>query len=146
SRMGIIRKVLSELEKEGFLVKGFLLQDDPTLRWILATDQDLSPPHFKELFLLNTQDNLHYYLRDQIKKECGSADCVVYDGTEIIGWFKGKVDGTGAKIEEFQGSDKANLFIKKTAKACGVRIEEPKKEENEDWDVSEFYLKTNPGA
>ncbi|MDR2846404.1 MAG: ATP-dependent helicase, partial [Candidatus Methanoplasma sp.] len=39
SRMGIIRKVLSELEKEGFLVKGFLLQDDPTLRWILATDQ-----------------------------------------------------------------------------------------------------------
>ena len=145
-RMGMTRRILAELEDEGHLVKGFLLENDPTLRWILAADKDIKPKPFIERFLLNTQDNLHYYLRDHIKKLCGASECVIFAGTEIIGSFKGKVAISGAKVEDFKGSDKANRYIKEVAKSLGVKIDEGKSSEDEDWDVSEFYLKTNPGA
>lgn len=145
-RMSVVRKTLAKLENEGFLVKGFLVENDPTPRWMLAEDQDLVPEKFNEMLLLNTQDNLHIYLRDMIKRECGSSECVVFDGTKIIGCFNGKVASSGTKVEGFEGSDKANRFIKDVAKSLGVKIEEVKPQEDEDWDVSEFYLKTNPGA
>ena len=146
SRMLIVRRTLSELEKEGFLVKGFLLKDDPTVRWMLKEDVDTKPKIFKEMFLLNTQDNLHLYLREMIKRECGATECVVFDGTKIIGSFFGKISSSGAKVENFRGSDKALKHMKDVAKAQGVKFEEKKTTEEDDWDVSEFYLKTNPGA
>jgi ATP-dependent Lhr-like helicase len=146
-RMSIVRKTLSDLEKEGYLVKGFLIKDDPTLRWMLKEDAGTKPETFDEIFLLNTQDNLHVYLRDMIKRECEVAHkCVVFEGTKIVGSFNGKVSSSGAKVEGFEGSDKAYKLIKETAKNLGVKIEETKQSEEEDWDVSEFYLKTNPGA
>ena len=103
-------------------------------------------PGIQAKLLLNTQDNLHSYMRDYIKKVCGGTECVVFFGTEIVGSFKGKVAASGAKVGEFKGSDKAMRFIRETAKQLGVKIEEGERPEDEDWDVSEFYLKTNPGA
>ncbi|MCL2334064.1 MAG: ATP-dependent helicase [Candidatus Methanoplasma sp.] len=145
-RMAVVRKMLKDLEEEGFLVKGFLVKDDPTLRWMLKDDVGLKPEKFKETFLLNTQDNLHIYLREMIKRECGATECVVFDGINIIGSFEGKVASSGAKVENFKGGDKAYKCIRDTAKSLGVKIEEKKSQEDDDWDVSEFYLKTNPGA
>jgi len=49
-------------------------------------------------------------------------------------------------VENFKGSEKAYKHMKEVAKSLGVKIEEKKPPEEEDWDVSEFYLKTNPGA
>ena len=145
-RMSVVRKTLSSLEKEGFLVKGFLIRDDPTLRWMLKEDAETRPEPFREMFLLNTQDNLHLYLRNMIKRECGATECVVFDGTKIIGSFSGKISSSGAKVENFKGSDKAFRFLKETARSLGVKMEEKSSSEEEDWEVSEFYLKTNPGA
>ncbi|MCL2031657.1 MAG: ATP-dependent helicase [Methanomassiliicoccaceae archaeon] len=145
-RMSMVRRTLSDLEEEGFLVKGFLVNDDPTPRWMLKEDAETKPEPFTETFLLNTQDNLHIYLRDMIKRECGATECVVFDGTKIIGSFSGKISSSGAKVENFKGSEKAYRHMKETAKSLGVKIEEKKAQEEEDWDVSEFYLKTNPGA
>jgi ATP-dependent Lhr-like helicase len=146
SRMLFVRRTLSELEKEGFLAKGFLVKDDPTLRWILKEDVETKPKLFKEMLLLNTQDNLHFYLRDMIKRECGATLCVVFDGTKIIGSFCGKISSSGTKVENFKGSDKAYKHMKDVAKTLGVKFEEKRSTEEDDWDVSEFYLKTNPGA
>lgn len=145
-RMAVTRQILGELEDEGFLVKGFLLKDSSTPMWMLAKDMDAEVEEFTDKLLLNTQDNLHSYMRDYIKKVCGGTECVVFFGTEIVGSFKGKVAASGAKVEEFKGSDKAMRFIRETAKQLGVKIEEGERPEDEDWDVSEFYLKTNPGA
>jgi ATP-dependent Lhr-like helicase len=145
-RMMTIRKILSDLEKEKYLVKGFLVNDDSTLRWILKEDAEIVPEPFKETFLLNTQDNLHIYLREMIKRECGATESVIFEGTKIIGSFEGKVASSGAKVENFKGSDKAYKCIKDTARSVGAKIEEKKQQEDDDWDVSEFYLKTNPGA
>ncbi|MFA5453071.1 MAG: hypothetical protein WC248_05820, partial [Candidatus Methanomethylophilaceae archaeon] len=67
-------------------------------------------------------------------------------GTKIIGSFKGKLTITGAKVEDFKGTDEAQRFLRETAIAFGVKIEKEEDPEDRDWNVSEFYLKTNPGA
>ena len=148
TRMSVIRRILGELEDEGFIVKGFFMKDDPTLAWMLKSDVD-TPIHTlrNEMFLLNTQDNLHVYLREMIKREAGATENVIFKGTKIIGSFKGKMTISGAKVEDFKGSPEAKRFLKDTSISLGVKMEDTQRiQEDKDWDVSEFYIKTNPGA
>jgi ATP-dependent Lhr-like helicase len=145
-RMGELRATLAELEEDGFLVKGFLRKDDPTVLWMLKEDIDNNIETTDEMFLLNTQDNLHVYLRDIIRQECGSSENAVFKGTKIVGSFKGKLTVTGAKIEDLKGTDEALRFIKDMSMLLGVSSEKRKKEEDKDWDVCEFYHKTHPGS
>ena len=145
-RMGAVRQTLADLEREGFLVKGFLIKDDPSPRWMLAEDKDIEPKEFKETFLLNTQDNLHQYFRDMIKRECGASECVIFEGTKIIASFSGKISSMGTKVENFKGNEKGRKFIRDLARSLGVKLEEKKSSEDDEWEISEFYLKTNPGA
>ncbi len=147
TRMGNIRKCLIALETEGYLVKGFFRENDSTVRWMLSEDFNKPTVPFTETFVLNNQDNLHFYLRDIIKRETGSRTVnVVFKGTEIIGTFDGKLTSTGAKIDNFQGSDEANKTIKAVAQTLGVKINTSEDPADEDWDAAEFYLKVNPGA
>ena len=146
-RMSVTRGVLRELEDEGFLRKGFLIRDDPTLMWILAEDVGVKPARFMENMVLNSQDNLHIYLRHMIKGETGAgAVSVIFSGTRIVGSFKGKVCSSGAKVEEFQGTDRAARILREAAQSVGVRLETQRQREDDDWDVSEFYTKVNLGA
>ena len=145
-KMGSLRTVLRDLVEEGFLVKGFFLKDDPTLRWMLKEDLGSKHWRFSESFVLNSQDNLHLYLRGYIKKEVGSSKSVIMMGTRVIGSFKGKVCASGAKVEEFEGSERAERVLKETAQSVGARLDTQRQREDDDWDVSEFYVKFNPGA
>ena len=97
------------------------------------------------MFLLNTQDNLSLYLRDYIKKECGGTVCAIFSGTKIIGHFKGKLTPTGAKVDEFEGSDLARKYLDDTARIYGVSLKKGTDQADDDWDACEFYSKTNPG-
>ncbi len=144
-RMAETRRILSDLEDEGFIKKGFFVEDDPTLRWMLTELVGRTPLGFSEAFVLNTQDNLSLYLREHIKRECTNTKAVVMLGTDIIGSFKGKVCSSGAKVEEFEGNDRASRVLKETAQAVGVRLETQREREDDDWDVSEFYTKLNLG-
>ncbi|MDO5861847.1 MAG: ATP-dependent helicase [Thermoplasmata archaeon] len=145
-RMSETRSVLAELEDEGLLKKGFFVEGDPTLRWMPAKDVGRTPIGFGETFVLNSQDNLSLYLRDRVKAHCGTTRSVVMHGTEIIGSFKGKVCASGAKVEEFEGTDRASRVLKEAAQQVGVRLESARQREDDDWDVSEFYTKLNLGA
>ena len=146
-RMVVTRTILRELEDEGFLRKGFLVRDDPTLYWILSEDVGVKPARVLDNFVLNSQDNLHIYLRGMIKAETGAgANSVIFSGTRIVGSFKGKVCASGAKVEEFQGSDRAARILKEAAQSVGVSLETQRQRDDDDWDVSEFYLKVNTGA
>lgn len=144
-RMGTARKILADLEEEGFLVKGFLLEGESTLYWMLAEDQDARIRPFTGMFLLNTQDNLSLYLRDMIKRECGSTVSVIFSGTKIIGWFKGKVTPTAAKVDSFEGSDLAKKYLEDLSRTLGVSLRKGGDPDDEDWEASEFYSRTNPG-
>ena len=148
SRMSVIRRILMELEDEGLLVKGFLYKDDPTVVWMLKSDIDMPiRPLRNEIFLLNTQDNLHVYFRDMIKREAGATENVIFKGTRIIGSFKGKLTISGAKVEDFKGSPEAKRYLRDLSLSLGVSIDDQRKEqEDKDWDLSEFFIKSNPGA
>jgi ATP-dependent Lhr-like helicase len=145
-RMGELRASLAELEDEGLLVKGFFREGDPTVMWMLKDDINSDIEQADEMFLLNTQDNLHVYLREMIKQECGSSENVIFDGTKIAGSFKGKLTITGAKTDDLRGTDAAVRFVKELSAALGVRADRQKREEDKDWDVCEFYHKTHPGS
>ncbi|MCQ2069772.1 MAG: ATP-dependent helicase [archaeon] len=144
-RMALTRKVLSLLEEDGLIVKGFLIEGDSTLYWMPSADVDKRYRLFTGMFFINTQDNLSLYLRDMIKKECGSTVSVVFSGTKIIGQFKGKITFTSAKMDDFEGSDLARKLLDDTARSYGVSMVSGRTSDDEDWDASEFYTKTNPG-
>lgn len=146
-RMSEIRSVLAMLEKEGFLKKGFFLKDDPTVMWMLAEDVGNKPRIHGNTFILNSQDNLHVFIRPWIRKESGQSGPVIIKGTEIIGHFKGRLSYAGSKIEDFEGSDRAFRYLNTVARSLGVQIgKDSSSEPEEDWDAVEFYLKSNPGA
>ena len=145
-RMPTVRAALRSLEDEGFLKKGFFLEGDPALRWMIAEDVGKDPEPFTDTFLLNTQDNLHIYLRSLLKGEVTSGKCLIFSGTRPVGSFKGKVCPTGVKVEEFEGSDRAMAILKSVAEISGVSLETERPREDDDWSVSESYIKFNPGA
>ncbi|MCQ2078513.1 MAG: ATP-dependent helicase [archaeon] len=145
SRMAVTRRILARLEDEGNVAKGFFIEGDSTLYWMLASDVSARIRPFTGMFLLNTQDNLSLYLRDYIKKECGSSVSVIFQGTKIIGHFKGKITPTAAKLDSFEGSDLAKKFLEDTARIYGVSLQKGNDQIDDDWDASEFYCKTNPG-
>jgi ATP-dependent Lhr-like helicase len=145
-RMPTVRAALRSLEDEGFLKKGFFLEGDPALRWMIAEDVGKDPEPFTDTFLLNTQDNLHIYLRSLLKGEVTSGKCLIFSGTRPVGSFKGKVCPTGVKVEEFEGSDRAMAILKSVAEISGVSLETERQREDDDWSVSESYIKFNPGA
>jgi len=145
--MAEARQLLADLENEGQLAKGFFVQGDPTVRWMLKEDLDRNIRPFAGMFLLNTQDNLCYYLRHYIKQHIGSLRSVIFSGTQIIGSFRGKIEPKGAKVDDFQGSDLAMRFLQDTAQSYGVGISKSKlDDDDEDWDACEFYSKVNPGT
>jgi ATP-dependent Lhr-like helicase len=133
------------LESEGFVTKGYFIQDDPTLMWMLTEDVGKRPRRFSEKFVLNTQDNLHIYLRDMLKKEVGSTKSVVFSGVRVIGSFKGKVSPSGTKVEDFEGSDMAYRTIKEAAQSVGASIETPVQREDDEWDICTMTTKLNLG-
>jgi ATP-dependent Lhr-like helicase len=147
-RMSMIRQILAELEAEGAIKKGFFLEDDSTVMWMLAEDVGRPIAPLKdEMMLLNTQDNLHVYLRVFMRSEMGASENLIFRGTQIVGSFKGKMTVAGAKVEDFQGTPEAMRFLKETAMSLGVKVGSSRREEEDrDWDVSEFYAKMNPGA
>jgi ATP-dependent Lhr-like helicase len=146
ARMPTVRAVLRSLEDEGFLRKGFFLEGDPALRWMLSEDVGKRPEPFTDQFLLNTQDNLHIYLRALMKEQVPTGRCIIFSGTRPVGSFKGKVCPTGVKVEDFEGSSRAMSILKGVAEISGVSLETERQREDDDWSVSESYIKFNPGA
>jgi ATP-dependent Lhr-like helicase len=146
SRMGFTREVLKEIEAEGFVKKGFFVSGDPTLRWMLAEDIGKSSRRAGESLILNSQDNLNVYFRDMFKTETGTTRSVIIANNKVIGSFIGKITVAGAKVEDFQGNDRAARMMKEAAQSVGARLDTQRQRDDEDWDVSEFYTKVNTGA
>ncbi len=117
------------------------------VRWMLSKDVDKTQKIHTGTFILNSQDNLHVFIRPFIKEESGQSNSVVISGTKIIGSFTGKTTYAGSKVDDFKGSDRAYKYLSDTARSLGVTMEQTKtKDQDEDWDAVEFYLKSNPGA
>ena len=105
--MAEARHILSLLELEEYVGKGFFLRDDPTLYWMVREDIGKTPEMFTGSFIINTQDNLYLYLKPYIKEHTGSLRVPVFEGTEITGHFKGKMTVGDYSIEDFKGTQEA---------------------------------------
>ena len=145
AKMSLVRKILRRLEDDGTVTKGYFVKDDPTLMWMLSEDVGRTPPEFIESFVLNTQDNLHIYFREIIKREVGGTMSVVFNGTHIIGSFKGKIASSGVKVENFTGSEDAMRIIKETIQSVNAPADKHVNQDDEDWDMLTLSSKLNLG-
>ncbi|NLI74583.1 MAG: ATP-dependent helicase [Euryarchaeota archaeon] len=143
-----LRSILAELEEENFLVKGFLLEDDDSVHWLLAEDVGcMGAIDISDQFILGPEDNLHSYLHPMIRQMLGSSyHSLIMDGSRIIGSLRGKVKASGVNMQEMQGGEEAKAILTKHLRALGISIHDsPSEEEMTDWEIQSFYEKTHPG-
>jgi len=143
-----LRAVLADLEREGFLVKGFLIDGDDSVHWLLAEDIGrIGKDTMAEQFVLSPEDNLHNYLQHIIKQMLGgSYYSLIMDGPRVIGSFRGKVKAKDIELHEFNGTSEARVVMDRHLRYLGMTIKVPDRvEEVPDWEVQSFYEKTHPG-
>lgn len=99
---------------------------------------------FRDMFILNTQDNLYLFLKPWIKEHIESNRVPVFEGTRIIGHFKGKLYPGCYEVEDFKGEDRAWSFVTELGRKCGAPTKTVVADDM-DWETSEFYDRTNPG-
>jgi len=111
--MAELRKILSELEDEGMLVKGFLKEGSETLYWIIKDDLERVKGHlFQGSFILTQADRLSHYLSEDVKQKFGLGACnVIFSSTRPTGAFKMSKRGKDVVITEFVGGHQERHVI-----------------------------------
>jgi len=140
-----LRRILAELESEGFLVKGFLGRENGSLHWVLADGLDAIGPLFDGSFVLTPEDNLYSYLRPWIRERYDGLVSLIFSGTEVIGHFRSKKRGSDMIVLEFQGGRGARAILSDHVKAMEFTLRGGEPEVTPDWEIQEFYEKTHPG-
>jgi ATP-dependent Lhr-like helicase len=142
-RMAETRSILRELEDEGYLTKGYLFEGDRTLYWIVKDDlRRIGSKAFGLSFVLSPADPLWSYLQQDIRERWGLGTCfVVFQGTEMIGAFKGKVTKGELKVTRFKGDGSCWKLIREFALKNNLRFSE-EFEKVDDWEVMTLYEKT----
>lgn len=140
-----IRSILSELETEGYLVKGFLERGNGSLYWILSEDLERVGHGFEESFVLTPEDNLYSYLRQWIKERYEGLVSLIFSGMEVVGSFKSKRRGSDITVLDFQGRREARQVLVEHVRSLGLTIRGEGSGAIPDWEIQEFYEKTHPG-
>ena len=111
--MAELRKILSELEDDGTLVKGFLKEGSETLYWIIKDDLERVKGHlFQGSFILTQADRLSHYLSEDVKQKFGLGACnVIFSSTRPTGAFKMSKRGKDVVITEFVGGHQERHVI-----------------------------------
>jgi len=138
-------EMLAELEDEGLLVKGFLMQDDQTMHWALASEIEKIGPLSKEEFVLTPMDNLWYYIQPQVKERFGTWCYVLFRGPEMVGIFRARKKGSDLIMFEMQGEQDLKESVRKHLREIGLVLREAEANETPEWEVEEFYELTHPG-
>jgi ATP-dependent Lhr-like helicase len=143
-----LRSILADLEKEGLLAKGFLVDGDESVYWMVKEDvKQLGKVKFTEEFVLGPEDNLHVYLADRIRQNLGgSYFSLIMDGPRMIGSFRGRVKATDITLQDFNGDKNARAVLTRYLKEMGLTLRVADDTETiPDWEVQAFYEKTHPG-
>jgi ATP-dependent Lhr-like helicase len=140
-----LRSVLAQLEAERFLVKGFLVEGDDTMHWMLAEDAErqFDPPAGQ--LVLTPMDNLSYLLQPRIKQRFGSWCYVIFTGAEMTGAFRANKKGNDLYVTELIGGPEAKKAMHAHVRMLGMTIREGSPDEQEEWEIQDFYERTHPG-
>ena len=141
-----IRSILSELETEGFISKGFLEKDNGSLHWIVRDDLKEVGMTIGDRFVLTPEDNFYSYLRPWIKERYEGLVSLIFEGTKVIGTFKSKKRGSDIIILDFQGDEEAKEVLGRHIRSLKLTIRGDESSTVPDWEIQEFYEKTHPGS
>ncbi|MFQ5553153.1 MAG: DNA glycosylase AlkZ-like family protein, partial [Thermoplasmata archaeon] len=144
-RMGEIRRILRELEREGVLVKGFLVRGEPTVFWML-NEGGVGQVTYNGRFVLSPWDNLSFYLRSHLQERWRMGSCyVAFDGPRSVAAFKARKRGDELRITEFQGDSAAQELLRAFAYENDLSLR-AEGEEDDDWELIRWYERMYGGV
>jgi len=142
--MSEIRDQLKAWEDEGWLIKGYFVEGDDTLYWLVTEDLDrLSKAEAVGNRVLTTTDPVAQYLQQEIKETYNLGTCyLVFKGTEMVGAFKATRRSGTLAYTDFVGNDEAMRILQEFGRRWGLKVMEKKFEEPEDeWELMLWYEK-----
>lgn len=140
-----LRRLLSVLENEGVLVKGYFVEDDEMLYWMLAKDVPMKKVESEEGFVLTSDDNLFFYLQTWLKGKIVRRGDAIFKGPRIVGSFRAHRAGSNLYLDEFSGNQEAKRIFRAFIRMHNYTLRKSKEEKVPDWEIQEFYEKTHPG-
>ncbi len=142
-----LRELLSEMESEGTLAKGYLEKGSDTLYWILAGDVGaLRRAVFRRRFIATQDDRIVTYFSEDARAKLGiGASNLIFDGPDVVGAFKGRIKENEVRIDRFEGEEKIREMLQELASEMGVVVRKKAVTRDEEWDVVGFYERTHPG-
>ncbi len=135
-RVAEIREILRPLESEGKIVKGFLIDGDRTVYWVM-------PEFLKErsdckgIFVIPRDDPAGWYLEFFAKRLLGFVPQVyVVKNGRVTGALRGRKSGKRIFVQEIIGGAEERYMIKDYAKKWGIKLDYGVEEVGE-WEIKE---------
>ncbi len=141
-RMHEIRDYLSEQERAGKLVKGFFIEGDETLYWMIAEDVDkIGQVVCEESFVLSPFDQLALFLAAEIRRKFRIGSCfVIFNKGEMTGAFKGTKKGNTLLLSQFVGAEGEKEVLRAFERQWGLRVTEHEEGvQEDDWEIMRFW-------
>jgi hypothetical protein len=141
-RMHEIRDYLSNQEREGRLVKGFFIEGDETLYWMVKDDlASVTEVRCEESFVLSPFDQLALFLASEIRRKFRIGSCfVIFNKGEMTGAFKGTKKGNTLILSQFVGGDGEQGILRAFERQWGLRVTEQEEgEQMDDWEIMRFW-------
>ena len=142
-----LRELLSEMENEGTLAKGYLEKGSDTLYWILADDvTSLKKAEFRRRFIATQDDRIVAYFAEEVRSKLGiGSSNLIFDGPEVVGAFKGRIKENEVRVDRFEGEESIREMLQELASEMGILVRKKAVTHDEEWDVVGFYERTHPG-
>lgn len=144
-KMMEIRQMLCEWEENGYLVKGYLIEGDDTLYWVIKKDLDLlGKIDFNDTIILAPNDPISHYLSKKIKEDFGiGTGFIIFRGTKMTSAFKGSRTGNTLTITLLLGTVEDENLIKEFAQRCGMKVIFDRTEDQrmDDWELMLWFEK-----
>jgi len=137
-----IKDMLSRLEEEGKLSKGFFVDGDESLYWMMSADLEVVPRMtFRYSFVLSPFDQLSQLLSQEIRKRFRIGSCfVIFVGTEMTGAFKGTKKGNTLTLTEFIGGDRERKILRLFEREWGLSVRKPTRAvDMDDWELMKYW-------
>jgi len=94
--------------------------------------------------VLAPQDRLLVYLRDSWGMKLGDAgQYLIFDGIELVGRFRAKIDRHEISIWDSEVNDRANEILKGFLSKLGRGIQKEQEKRLSEWEITDFFERSN---
>jgi Lhr-like helicase len=142
-----LRQLLKELESDGFLSRGYFIDGDDTLFWMVREDLERMRtgwvPKIDGAFVLTPDDRLSHCLAGRIYQKFRKGNCfVIFSDGKMTCAFKGRFGKGELIVQDFECAPSDRQILEMFAYRKGLRIVREEKKEEVDWDLISYVDKT----